>query len=60
MTPELAASWAQPIDLGRNDEIEGDLYTYNDGCTVALLRSGTDGPHAALADRLCNVRTETE
>jgi hypothetical protein len=30
-------------------------WTYNDGCTAENLRSGVDGPHAALADQLCNL-----
>jgi hypothetical protein len=38
-----------------NGVIHGDPFTYWDGCTTALLRSGVDGPHAGLADRLCNI-----
>lgn len=37
------------------DVIFGDPFVYWDGCTTALLRSGVDGPHAGLADRLCNI-----
>lgn len=32
-----------------------DPYVYADGCTTSHLRSGVDGPHAGLADRLCNI-----
>jgi hypothetical protein len=32
-----------------------DPYTYWDGTTAERLRSGVDGPHAGLADRLCNI-----
>ena len=35
--------------------IDGDPYTYMDGTTAAALRSGVDGPHARLADRLCGL-----
>lgn len=35
--------------------IHGDPWTYQDGCTTALLRSGEDGPHRSLADRLCGI-----
>jgi hypothetical protein len=38
-----------------NGVIYGDPWTYNDGCTTALLRSGVDGPHAGLADRICSL-----
>jgi hypothetical protein len=38
-----------------DDVIYGDPLVYQDGCTTALLRSGVDGPHAGLADRLCNI-----
>ena len=34
---------------------EGDTYTYWDATTAKALRSGGDGPHAGLADRLCNI-----
>jgi hypothetical protein len=33
----------------------GNPWAYNDGCTTSLLRSGVDGPHVGLADRLCNI-----
>lgn len=33
----------------------GNPWSYNDGCTTSHLRSGVDGPHAGLADRLCNL-----
>lgn len=35
--------------------IVGDPYTYMDGTTAAALRSGVDGPHSRLADRLCGL-----
>jgi len=38
-----------------DDVIYGDPFVYWDGCTTELLRSGVDGPHAGLADRLCNI-----
>lgn len=33
----------------------GNPWTYNDGTTAASLRSGVDGPHASLADRVCGI-----
>lgn len=33
----------------------GNPWTYSDGCTTSLLRSGVDGPHTSHADRLCNL-----
>lgn len=38
-----------------NGVIYGDPYTYIDGVTAKVLRSGVDGPHAGLADRVCNI-----
>lgn len=35
--------------------INGDPFTYQDATTAERLRSGVDGPHVGLADRLCNV-----
>lgn len=39
--------------------INADPFTYQDATTAERLRSGTDGPHTSLADRLCGInRTE--
>lgn len=37
--------------------ILGDPWSYNDGTTAERLRSGVDGPHGNLADRLCGLST---
>ena len=34
---------------------EGDPYHYCYGVTASALRSGVDGPHSGLADRLCSI-----
>ena len=38
-----------------NGIIDHDPITYERGVIASALRSGVDGPHAGLADRLCNV-----
>jgi hypothetical protein len=39
----------------KDDVIYGDTYTYWDATSAERLRSGVDGPHAELADRLCSL-----
>ncbi len=41
--------------LGDDGIYYGDPWSYNEGCTSELLRSGVDGPHSVLADQLCNL-----
>lgn len=59
VSPVEWASQAASLD-NRSREVEPGIYendpfSYNDGCTTILLRSGEDGPYRKLADRLCNL-----
>jgi hypothetical protein len=48
---EMAFTSSYVVD----DVVYGDTYTYWDGTTAEALRSGKDGPHTEIADRLCNI-----